>query len=123
MTPKELLQSYKEEKIRKRREQKLNSYYKNHNIQPKELKDTKEANKKRAYRQRQADNRQKQADSRNKETIRKRRYRQSLKNHDVFSMPSKTEQNIDNSECFGVKFVKIYPEMTSQYFLNKYCFG
>ena len=58
MTPKELLQSYKEEKIRKRREQKLNSYYKNRNIQPKELKDTKEANKKRVYRQRQADNRQ-----------------------------------------------------------------
>ena len=23
-------------------------------------------------------------------------------------------QNINNSECFGVKFVKIYPEMTSQ---------
>ena len=23
-------------------------------------------------------------------------------------------QNIDNSECLGVKFVKIYPEMTSQ---------
>ena len=23
-------------------------------------------------------------------------------------------QNIDNSECFGVKYVKIYPEMTSQ---------
>ena len=23
-------------------------------------------------------------------------------------------ENIDNSECFGVKFVKIYPEMTSQ---------
>jgi hypothetical protein len=59
MTSKELLQSYKEEKIRKRREQKLNSYYKNRNIQPKELKDTKEANKKRAYRQIQADNRQK----------------------------------------------------------------
>jgi len=48
MTPKELLQSYKEEKIRKRREQKLNSYYKNRNIQPKELKDTKEANKKKS---------------------------------------------------------------------------
>ena len=42
---------------------------------------------------------------------------------DVFSMPSKTEQHIDNSECFGVKFIKIYPEMTSQYFLKKYCFG
>ena len=27
--------------------------------------------------------------------------------------------NIDNSECFGVKFVKIYPEMTSQYFWDK----
>ena len=23
-------------------------------------------------------------------------------------------QNIDNSECFGVQFVKINPEMTSQ---------
>jgi hypothetical protein len=23
-------------------------------------------------------------------------------------------QNINNSECFGVKFDKIYPEMTSQ---------
>ena len=29
------------------------------------------------------------------------------------------KQNIDNSECFGVKFVKIYPEMTSQYFFDK----
>lgn len=46
MTPKELHQSYKEEQIRKRTEQKLNSYYKNHHIQPKELKDTKEANEK-----------------------------------------------------------------------------
>jgi len=27
---------------------------------------------------------------------------------------------MDNSECFGVKFVKIYPEMT---FLKKYGFG
>ena len=24
------------------------------------------------------------------------------------------KQNIDNSKCFGVKFVIIYPEMTSQ---------
>jgi hypothetical protein len=24
------------------------------------------------------------------------------------------KQNIDNSECFGIKFVKIYPEMTSR---------
>jgi hypothetical protein len=31
-------------------------------------------------------------------------------------------QNIDNAECFGVKFVKIYPEMTSQYFLEKIWF-
>jgi hypothetical protein len=23
----------------------------------------------------------------------------------------RNKQNIDNSECFGVKFVKIYPEM------------
>ena len=29
---------------------------------------------------------------------------------------------MDNSECFGVKFVKIYPEMTSQYFLKKIWF-
>jgi hypothetical protein len=26
----------------------------------------------------------------------------------------RNKQNIDNSECFDVKFVKIYPEMTSQ---------
>jgi hypothetical protein len=25
-----------------------------------------------------------------------------------------SKQNINNSECFGVKFVKIYTEMTSQ---------
>ena len=33
-----------------------------------------------------------------------------------------SKQNIDNSECFGVKFVKIYPEMTSQYFFDKNMF-
>ena len=33
------------------------------------------------------------------------------------------KQNIDNSECFAVKFVKIYPEMTSQIFRKKYGFG
>jgi hypothetical protein len=32
------------------------------------------------------------------------------------------KQNIDNSECFGVKFVKIHPEMTSQSFFDKICF-
>jgi hypothetical protein len=26
---------------------------------------------------------------------------------------------MDNSECFGVKVVKIYPVMTSQYFFGK----
>jgi hypothetical protein len=28
-------------------------------------------------------------------------------------------QNINNSECLGVKFVNIYPEITSQYFFEK----
>ena len=32
------------------------------------------------------------------------------------------KQNIDNSECFGVKLVKIYPEMTSQLFFEKIWF-
>jgi hypothetical protein len=27
-------------------------------------------------------------------------------------------QNIDKTECFGVKFVKFYPEMASQYFFE-----
>jgi len=31
-------------------------------------------------------------------------------------------QNINNSECFGVKFIKIYPEMTSQSFFEKIWF-
>jgi len=29
---------------------------------------------------------------------------------------------MDNSACLGVKFVKIYPEMTSQYFFEKVWF-
>ena len=29
------------------------------------------------------------------------------------------KQNIDNSECFGVKLDKIYPEMISQQFFEK----
>ena len=32
-------------------------------------------------------------------------------------------QDINNSECFGVKFVKIYQEMSSQYFFLRYGFG
>ena len=28
--------------------------------------------------------------------------------------PDLNNQNIDNSECFGVKLVKIYPELTLQ---------
>ena len=32
------------------------------------------------------------------------------------------KQNIDNTECFGVTFDKIYPEMTSQYFFEKIWF-
>ena len=33
----------------------------------------------------------------------------SYKHNDQIS-----QQNIDNAECFGVQFVKIYPGMTSQ---------
>ena len=36
------------------------------------------------------------------------------KNHSYKHNEQINGQNIDNSECFGVKFVKIYPEMTSQ---------
>jgi hypothetical protein len=36
------------------------------------------------------------------------------KNHSYKHNEQINNQNIDNSECFGVKFVKIYPEMTSQ---------
>jgi hypothetical protein len=36
------------------------------------------------------------------------------KNHSYKHNEQINIQNIDNSECFGVKFVKIYPEMTSQ---------
>ena len=45
------------------------------------------------------------------------------KNHSYKHNEQINKQNIDNSECFGVKFVKIYPEMTSQYFFEKYGFG
>jgi hypothetical protein len=39
------------------------------------------------------------------------------KNHSYKHNEQINNQNIDDSECFGVKFVKIYPEMTSQYYL------
>ena len=36
------------------------------------------------------------------------------KNHSYKHNEQINEKNIDNFECFGVKVVKIYPEMTSQ---------
>jgi hypothetical protein len=45
------------------------------------------------------------------------------KNHSYKHNEEINKQKIDNSECRGVKFVKIYPEMTSQYFFEKYGFG
>jgi hypothetical protein len=36
------------------------------------------------------------------------------KNHSYKHNEQINNQNIDNSECFGEKFVNIYPEMTSQ---------
>ena len=36
------------------------------------------------------------------------------KNHSYKHNEQINNQNIDNSECFGVKYVKLYPEMTSQ---------
>jgi hypothetical protein len=36
------------------------------------------------------------------------------KNHSYKHIEQINKQNIHNSECFGVKYVKIYPEMTSQ---------
>jgi hypothetical protein len=41
------------------------------------------------------------------------------KNHSYKHNEQINKQNIDNSECFGSKYVKIYPEMTSQYFFEK----
>jgi hypothetical protein len=35
------------------------------------------------------------------------------KNHSYKHNERINKHNIDNSECFGVKYVKIYPEMTS----------
>ena len=36
------------------------------------------------------------------------------KNHSYKHNEQINKQNIDNSECFGATYVKIYPEMTSQ---------
>jgi hypothetical protein len=38
----------------------------------------------------------------------------NTKNHSYKHNEQINLQHIDNSECFGVKYVKIYPEMTSQ---------
>jgi hypothetical protein len=45
------------------------------------------------------------------------------KNHSYKHNEQIHKQNIDNSERFGVKYVKIYLEMTSQWFLKKCGFG
>ena len=45
------------------------------------------------------------------------------KNHSYKHNEQIKKQNIDNSECFGVTLVKIYPEMTSQSFFLKIWFG
>jgi hypothetical protein len=45
------------------------------------------------------------------------------KNHSYKHNEQTNKQDIDNSECFGVKSVKIYPEMISQYFFEKIWFG
>ena len=44
------------------------------------------------------------------------------KNHSYKHNEQTNNQNINNSECFGVNNFKIYPEMTSQYFFEKIWF-
>ena len=44
------------------------------------------------------------------------------KNHSYKHNEQINKQHIDNSKCFGVTFVKIYPEMTSYYFFEKIWF-
>jgi transcriptional regulatory protein LevR len=39
-------------------------------------------------------------------------YFRTNKSHSYKHKEQINNQNMDNSECFGVKFVKIYPEMT-----------
>ena len=39
------------------------------------------------------------------------------KNHSYKHNEQINNQNINNSECFGVKFVKIYPEMPNRFYL------
>jgi hypothetical protein len=40
------------------------------------------------------------------------------KNHSYKHNEQINSQNIDNSECFGVKFVKIYPDFTIIFWKN-----
>ena len=44
------------------------------------------------------------------------------KNHSYKHNEQINSQNIENSECIGVQFVKFYPEMNSQYFFEKIWF-
>ena len=44
-------------------------------------------------------------------------------NHSYKHNEQINNQNINNYECFGVKFVKIYPERLHNNFLKKYGFG
>jgi ABC-type uncharacterized transport system fused permease/ATPase subunit len=41
------------------------------------------------------------------------KHNEQINNQNIDNNEQINNQNIDNSECFGVKCVKIYPEMTS----------
>ena len=44
------------------------------------------------------------------------------KNHSYKHNEQINKQNTDNSECVGATYVKIYPEITSQYFFENIWF-
>ncbi|CAC5377578.1 unnamed protein product [Mytilus coruscus] len=89
MSAKKKLEFNRKQKLLKRRQQKLASYYKNRSKKNAEYTytNTKEATKKRAYRA-------KKAEKKEKENIRKRNYRQAMKSKHI------TQNTLDDRDIF-----------------------
>ncbi|CAC5398702.1 unnamed protein product [Mytilus coruscus] len=93
MSSKEGLERYKQEKLQKRREQRLESYYRNRNLKEKEYALSDEAVRQRQHREKQ----EKEQMRRVKETERKRKYRKRKREENINDQRQNEDLNMRNT--------------------------
>ncbi|VDI81901.1 Hypothetical predicted protein [Mytilus galloprovincialis] len=93
MSSKEGLERYKQEKLQKRREQRLESYYRNRNLKENEYALSDEAVRQRQHREKQ----EKEQMRRVKETERKRKYRKRKREENINDQRQNEDLNMRNT--------------------------